>query len=294
LEGNLRGLDFRLYTPEQMERLTDDKFVGRGNIIQVPCDAGKCDSQHLYWKGTFNIGGTYYVAVMNSKNVPTPFHILINGEGVSLGNEPTPLQVLATDTPPAGVALALATTTPPFSIPAPTGDASALPTTTPPFGALATLTPLTSGPVNPPAPVAAVATATPQPSVNNSPYFAVYLPDNRPVAIPANGELWYKFDYTGDKSLITISLPNGNAWGFDFKVYTSEQALQVYTQDVPVGRGNAVNQPCATGSCTANDLTWIGSFPVAGTYFVRVLNNKPLPQTFVVQIAGTAVNILGQ
>lgn len=304
VNGHALGLDYRLYTQDQVDHINDDKFVGRGNVNQVPCDTGKCDSPDLFWQGTFNVGGTYYVAVMNSKNVPVAFHILINGEGVSLGNEPPPLQFQATDTPLAGVVLP--TTTPPFGNAAPTAVSLGLPTTTPPFGAslptttppfvaaLASLTPLGSGPVNPPAPPAPVATATPQPPVNNSPYFAVFIPDNRPTAILANSELWYKFDYTGDKSLITISLPNGNAWGFDFKVYTSDQAFQVYTQDTPVGRGNAVNQPCATGSCTANDLTWIGSFPVAGTYFVRVINNRPLPQTFVLQIVGTAVNITGQ
>jgi len=305
VNGHALGLDYRIYTQDQVDHITDDKFVGRGNVNQVPCDTGKCDSPDLFWQGTFNIAGTYYVAVMNSKNVPVAFRLLINGEGVSLGNEPPPVQVLVTDTPPGGVALALPTTTPPFGNAAPTTAISGLATTTPPFGAslptttpplvgLATLTPLGTGPIVPVAPPAPVATATPQPPVNNSPYFAVYIPDNRPTAIAANAELWYKFDYTGDKSLITISLPNGNAWGFDFKVYTLDKAFLVYTQDNPVGRGNAVNQPCATGSCTANDLTWIGSFPVPGTYFVRVVNTKPLPQTFVLQIVGTAINITGQ
>lgn len=304
LNGHDLGLDFRLYTQDQVDHITEDKFVGRGNVIQVPCDSGKCDSQHLLWKGTFNIAGTFYVAVMNPRNVPVAFRILISGEGVSLGNEAPPIQVLATSTP-VGLGLALPTTTPPFSIPSPTRDPFALPTTTPPFGAslptttppsvaLATLTPLGSGPVNPPAPPAPVFTATPQPPVNNSPYFAIYIPDNRPTAIAANAELWYKFDYTGDRSKITLALPNGNAWGFDFKLYTSEQAFRVYDEDKFVGRGSAVNQSCDTGKCTADDLTWIGNFNIAGTYYVRVINTKPLPQTFVLQIAGTAVNIIGQ
>lgn len=302
VNGSQLGLDMRIYTQDQVNRFSDDKFIGRGNVIQVPCDTGKCDSQHLFWKGSFNVGGTYYVAVMNPKNFAIPFRILINGEGVSLGNEPPSAAPVATDTP---IGVALPTTTPPFSLPPPTADAFALPTTTPPFGvalstttpplvALATLTPLGSIPVAPPVPPAPVFTATPQPPVNNSPYFAVYVPDNRPTAIGPNSELWFKFDYTGDKSQITLSLPNGNAWGFDFKLYTSDNAFQVYTTDKFVGRGNAVNQPCATGSCTADDLTWIGNFPVPGTYYVRVINTKPLPQTFVMRIAGTAINILGQ
>jgi hypothetical protein len=303
VNGHALGLDYRLYTQDQMDHLNDDKFVGRGNVNQVPCDAGRCDSPDLFWQGTFNIAGTFYVAVMNPKNVPVAFRILINGESVSLCNEPPPLQVLAADTP-AGLTLAQPTTTPPFANPLPTSASglptttppfgASLPTTTPPFGALATLTPLGTGPVNPPAPPAPIATATPQPPVNNSPYFAVFVPDNRPVAILANSELWYKFDYSGDRSKITLALPNGNAWGFDFKLYTNEQAFRVYTEDKFVGRGSAINQACDTGKCTADDLTWVGNFNIAGTYFVRVINTKPLPQTFVLQIAGTAVNIIGQ
>jgi hypothetical protein len=239
---------------------------------------------------------------MNSSNATIPFRLLISGDanGFSLGNEPPPPQFVAatTATPIGGV---VATTTPPFPIAIAT---SALPDATStlttgavlPPSALATLTPLALGPINPPAPPAPapVFTATPLPPANNSPYFAIYIPDNRQQSIAANGELWYKFDYTGDKSQITIALPNGNAWGFEFKLYTSDQASQVYTNDKWVGRGSAVNQPCSTGTCTADDLTWIGSFNTAGTYFVRVINTKPLPQSFALRIAGTAVNIVGQ
>ncbi len=303
VNGHELGLDFRLYTQEQLERFSDDKFVGRGNVINVPCEQGKCESQHLFWQGTFNLAGTYYVAVMNPKNVAIPFHILISGEGVSLGNEPPPLiSTVATNTPPGGLVIPIATTTPPFpNTVAPTtttsaspGVATLTPSATPLTSTgLATLTPIIPVIVPPVETVPAPTTAALAPA-NNSPYNAIYIPDNRPQSIAANGELWYKFDYTGDRSKITLTLPNGNAWGFDFKLYTSDQAFRVYDEDKFVGRGSAVNQACDTGRCTADDLTWIGNFNIAGTYFVRVINTKPLPQIFVLQIAGTAINILGQ
>jgi hypothetical protein len=301
--GHNVGLDFRLYTEEQVVHINDDKFVARGNVAMVPCDTGKCESPDLNWQGTFNLAGTFYVAVINPKNVSVPFHILISGEGVSLGNEPPPLVLtVATNTPPGGIIIPEATTTPLFAntvAPTATSSASTGITATTPTATsvavtgLATLTPIVPVIVPPVGTVPTPTSAALGPG-NNSPYNAVYIPDNRPQSIAANSELWYKFDYTGDRSKITLTLPNGNAWGFDFKLYTSDQAFRVYDEDKFVGRGSAVNQPCDTGRCTADDLTWIGTFNLAGTYFVRVINTKPLPQTFVLQIAGTAINILGQ
>lgn len=289
--GNTLGLAFRLYTLDQVIHITDDKFVARGNVAMVPCDTGKCESPDLNWQGTFPEAGTFFVAVMNSKTIPVPFRILITGEGVSLGNEPPPLVGTApTATPPGGLVL-LPTTTPPFpSTIAATETPSA---TSVASTGLATLTPVVPV-IVPPVVTNTQPTAAPLGPANNSPYNAIFIQDNRPQSIAANGELWYKFDYTGDRSKITITLPNGNAWGFDFKLYTAEQALRVYDEDKFVGRGSAVNQACDTGRCTADDLTWIGNFNIAGTYYVRVINTKPLQQTFVLQIAGTAINILGQ
>ncbi len=289
--GNDHGLAFRLYTQEQVENFSDDKFVARGNVVMVPCDTGKCESPDLIWQGTFPQAGTYYVAVMNSKNIPVAFRILISGEGVSLGNEPPPLiAILPTATPPGGIVL-LPTTTPLFaSTVAPTETPSA---TSSASTGLATLTPVVPV-IVPPVVANPQPTSTPLGPANNSPYNAIFIQDNRPQTIATNGELWYKFDYTGDRSKITITLPNGNAWGFEFKLYTTEQAFRVYDEDKFVGRGSAVNQACDTGRCTADDLTWIGTFNTAGTYYVRVINTKPLQQTFVLQIAGTAINILGQ
>ncbi len=297
VNGHELGLDFRLYTEEQVIHISDDKFVARGNVINVPCEQGKCESQHLFWQGTFNLAGTYYVAVMNPKNITIPFRILITGEGVSLGNEPPPLVAIApTATPPSGLVIPQVTSTPTaLSTVAPTSIISATRTTTDTTAltGIPTLTPIVPV-IVPPVVTNPQPTATPLGPANNSPFNAIFIPDNRPQSIDANAELWYKFDYTGDRSKITITLPNGNAWGFEFKLYTSDQASRVYEEDKFVGRGSAVNQPCETGRCTADDLTWIGNFNIPGTYFVRVTNSKPLQQTFVLQIAGTAINITGQ
>lgn len=122
---------------------------------------------------------------------------------------------------------------------------------------------------------------------------AAYL-DNQVHPIAPGASLWYRFDYVGDRSQITLKLLWGNGSGIAFAVLTPEQARQ-WWDVTPVGRGTAqmldceTGEPSDTGECPSDDLTWIGRFNAPGTYFVQVVNHNPGPASFQLTIEGTGV-----
>ncbi len=108
--------------------------------------------------------------------------------------------------------------------------------------------------------------------------------DGQPHNIAAKSALWYAFDYTinhmtGKRSLLTITLVNGNNSGVDFEVYAPEN-ISEWWKNHPTGRGTvymidcATGQPSETGECQSPDLTWQGDFGADGTYYVRVINTN--------------------
>jgi len=276
------GLEFRVYTLDQVLRLDqEDKFVGRGTAMMVPCESGKCQSAHLSWQGGFPTGGPYFVQVQNPKDRWLTMQLFIGGTGVSLGPviEPTPVPT-ATLVP---VPVAAPVTAP-------------VTTTTPTTTTLLPTTPVTpvvpvvvAPPVAPVVPVVPVAPVQVAPK-NDSPYFAIMVPDNREQTIAANARLWYKFGYGGDKSTVLVVLRLGNAIGVGFRVYTQEQADK-YTDQKFIGIGTTGKTACETGKCTSDDLSWKGGFPVSGTYYIEVVNNTDKERTFTLTIVGTNINI---
>jgi hypothetical protein len=268
--GKTAGLDFRVYTLDQVQRLDqEDKFVGRGNSPQVVCDTGRCTSVDLSWEGAFPVGGTYFVMLNNPNPVWKTFTLSITGENVWVAT-PAPLSV-ATATPAVNIIGAAPTVT---------GTSTTTVAVPPP------------PPPPPPPPTVPQPTATKAPSVqNDSPFFAIYVPDNRDQNIPANLDMWYKFDYGGDRSKIFLSLVNGNVSGLEFRLFTPDQAI-VFTDNKFIGRGMPPTIVCDQGKCTSNDLVWIGSFSVPGTYFVKVTNPTAKPQTFKLHIEGDNINII--
>ncbi len=140
--------------------------------------------------------------------------------------------------------------------------------------------------------------AIPAPSTaNNDPAHAAVM-DNQGHVIPANGSLWYRFDYAGDRSGITITLPNGTNSGLGFNVFTPGQ-IGDWWDEHPVGRGTAQAVNCNTGipeesgGCQAGDLTWDGNFNASATYYVQVFNDNADPMTAQLMIQGDGVT-LGQ
>jgi hypothetical protein len=173
-----------------------------------------------------------------------------------------------------------ATITPAVSI------AAATPTAT--LTATPTVTPTTE----PTATAAPAPTATPSPTpvaTNFFPTSAVYVWENRTRIIPENSELWFIFDYSGDRSPVTIVLPNGFTTGLRFRVFTMTQAERYFDGVDFVGEGTRPWIRCEEGRCRSNDLLWSGGFAEPGIYFIQVTNPDPRWKTFQLQVSGTGV-----
>lgn len=273
--GGAVGLEFRVYTPQQALNIeNEDRFVGRGTRNQVPCAEGRCTSPDLTWQGAFNSPGTYFVLVINPTDTWKSFSLLITGENVSHG-VPTPTPAVV----PTLVPILPSPTIVGLTV-LPTATVVVEQPTVPPLLPVVVPTPFL---IPTPTPVKAVA--------NDSPYTAVYVRDNRDQDIPANSDMWYKFDYGGDRSRIWIQLYNGNVSGIWFAVFTPDQAIN-FTDNKFVGRGMTQPILCDQGKCTSNDLIWTGAFPVPGTYFIRVTNPNNKPWTFRLHIEGDNINII--
>jgi hypothetical protein len=133
---------------------------------------------------------------------------------------------------------------------------------------------------------------------NTFPGGAVYI-DNQSHTIPANMGLWYRFDYTGGRSPILVTLLNGTDSGLGFDAYTPLQALD-WWETPPIGRGTPPPLSCVTmklrlyGQCKGRDLRWLGDFDAAGTYYVRVVNYTGYDLSMQLTIQGSGVLLGGQ
>ncbi len=156
------------------------------------------------------------------------------------------------------------------------------------------------GPAQPAAPAqtnqpGASATTATGPATNTWPG-APAMMDNQPHAVPANGSLWYSFQYVSKGSQINITLTNGNGSGLGFNVFTASQ-IGDWWNEKPIGRGTAQALNCDTGlpatdgSCQASDLTWSGNFNMTGTYYVQLTNSNSMPTTANLTIQGTGVSL---
>jgi hypothetical protein len=104
------------------------------------------------------------------------------------------------------------------------------------------------------------------------------------VAIAPAGSIWHSFQYAGDESQILAWLDAQGQSGLSFSVWTPDQVKQIENgQSVePVGRGS-VNE------YGPGDLSWLGAFPQAGTYFLKVDNSGSAVINYTVQINGSGV-----
>lgn len=142
----------------------------------------------------------------------------------------------------------------------------------------------------------ACTTARADAPVNTQPDTAAYI-NGQPQSIPANTTQWYKFDYVGDKSLITILMPNGTDSLVAFNVFTPEEAAHWWDKPKPVGRGTAYSVNCTTGeevywgTCKSNDLKWKGQFNFPGTFYIQVVNYNTGTANFTLTIQGTGVSV---
>jgi hypothetical protein len=145
----------------------------------------------------------------------------------------------------------------------------------------------------------AVPSATPlppvsEPATNVDPDHANPL-DNRVHAIAAQSSRWYRFNYAGDRSQITITLLYAAYSGLAFNVYTPAQ-ISDWWEAKPIGRGTVEILDCETmepapyGHCQSNYLSWAGKFNAPGTYYVKLINYNATPMTAQFTIEGTGVS----
>jgi hypothetical protein len=130
---------------------------------------------------------------------------------------------------------------------------------------------------------------------NTSPGAAAYI-DNQAHSVPANSALWYRFDYAGNRSQITITLVSGNISGLTFSIFTPAE-IASWWNATPVGKGTPQAVSCVTGlpvsgsACTGTDLTWSGNFNAGGTYYVELVNNTASAVGFQLTIQGAGVRL---
>lgn len=132
---------------------------------------------------------------------------------------------------------------------------------------------------------------------NTQPATASYI-NGQPQSIPANSTLWYKFDYRGDKSQVTVLMPNGANTLVAFNVFTPEQSQSWWDgKTKPIGRGTAYQIDCDTGEenymgqCQSNDLKWVGQFNFPGTFYVQVVNYNTGTANFTLTVQGSGVSV---
>lgn len=124
-------------------------------------------------------------------------------------------------------------------------------------------------------------------SVDN-PSSAVAI-DSAAHTLPAHSATWYSFDYTlpatqGDRLAKIVKLVGGKDSGVRVEVWTPDHVNDWWDNQKPVGQGTVYSVQCDTGQCESNDLTWIGSFNMGGTYYVRVVNDNDHPTNFTLTI----------
>lgn len=112
---------------------------------------------------------------------------------------------------------------------------------------------------------------------DSGPDSAVYI-DNQPHTIPANSAAWFRFNYSGDESLVSLTLVNLAKTNVIFEVYTPGQVSQWWKVG-PVGQATD----------RGDNHFWLGSSIEGGMYYVRVVNTEPSAMTYTLLVAGAGI-----
>lgn len=318
VNGAKDRLDFNLYLPTQVT--LPDQWVsnpiGRGSQPGIACPAGSgnCDQDNKIWLGSFNVSGKYYVEVINNNSQGVGLLLKVTGGGDSIALHPP----TATAVAPAAAAAAATRTSPRVAagpaapnailtvmaqvaatLKAPLASESSAQTSgtaQPTSASHATLASSTSvaqasTPATTPTPLV-IASPRPSPTPDNF-YWqsAIYVVDDRVRVIPPKMDQWFKFDYGGDRTQITVRIPDAKLSSITFKVYTSEQAQQYEKEDKSIGVGSPPSVSCESGKCDSNELSWFGAFNQSGTYYVRVTNESEKYANYRLIIGGSNVSL---
>lgn len=129
--------------------------------------------------------------------------------------------------------------------------------------------------------------------MTTDPGSAPYI-DNAMHNLPANSSTWYRFEYAGDPAGATVTLVNGTNSGMGFKVFTTGQLPDWWT-DNALGQGTPqqVNcnsgRPADYGGCSAADLTWVTHTREGATFYVLVANNTSGAMDYQLTATGPGV-----
>lgn len=118
-------------------------------------------------------------------------------------------------------------------------------------------------------------------AAGTEPVGAPYV-ENGVHGIKADTSDWYRFEYAGDHSQMTVKLIdaryNGIDHGLAFQVYAPSQMQDWWTYD-GIGAGNP----------KGNDLIWTGNAHEKGTWWIKVTNNNPTDARFNLEVTGDKV-----
>ncbi len=135
-----------------------------------------------------------------------------------------------------------------------------------------------------------MASAAPVGPTNNDPFAAPFI-DNAPHNLTGNSFAWYRVDYAGNDTLLTLSLVNANNSGLGFEVFTPSQ-LNDWWEIAPLGRGTAqqvicnTGRPADNGACQSNDLSWTTRSKFGETFYVLVTNNNKTAMDYQLMAIG--------
>lgn len=100
--------------------------------------------------------------------------------------------------------------------------------------------------------------------------------------VGGNSQQWFRFDYSGDKSLITAWLDSARAGDLAFSIYTPDEIAAWINGDPLVSIGQGTNGG-------GHDLLWTGRFNFHGAFYLVVQNNSADSISFRVNVTGDAV-----
>lgn len=97
--------------------------------------------------------------------------------------------------------------------------------------------------------------------------------------------MWFRFEYRGDRTPITVALDGFGTRDLELLVYTPEQVDEksAAPRGTPVGRGGGAKAQ------TGHDLFWTGAFPLGGTYFIAIVNPTDRAILFRLAVSGPSV-----
>lgn len=124
---------------------------------------------------------------------------------------------------------------------------------------------------------------------NDIPATSLYV-DGASHMIPGNASLWYKFDYSANRSPderlpIGLTLVNGAGKGVTFDVY-SESQIANWWENSPTGRGTSQGN----NGVQSHDLTWVGKFVTNGIQYVKITNTSPDVAAFTLMVQSQAAS----